>query len=57
MTWAENADLRARLGRDSSNSSRPPSDGLAKSAPRSLRQRSGRRPGGQPGREGRTLWQ
>ncbi|WP_091192037.1 DUF6444 domain-containing protein [Micromonospora narathiwatensis] len=51
---AENADLRARLGQDSSNSSRPPSsDGLVKPTPKSLRER----PGGQPGHEGRTLRQ
>ncbi len=54
----ENADLRAQLGQDSSNSSRPPSsDGLGKPAPKSLRARSGRRPGGQPGHQGRTLRQ
>jgi len=49
-------ELKARLALNSSNSGRPPStDGLAKPAPRSLRARTGRRPGGQPGHPGRTL--
>ncbi len=35
VSRAENADLRARLGQDSSNSSKPPStDGLGKPAPK-----------------------
>ena len=51
-------ELKARLALNSSNSSKPPSsDGLAKAPPakpKSLRTRSGRRPGGQVGHPGRT---
>jgi transposase len=55
---AEIAELKRQLAASSRNSSRPPSaEGLDKPAPKSLRGRSGRKPGGQPGREGRTLRQ
>jgi transposase len=54
---AENAALRARLATDSHNSSKPPSsDGPgSKPHPKSLRVRSGRKPGGQPGHRGHHL--
>ncbi|MEU1449185.1 IS66 family transposase [Streptomyces mirabilis] len=52
------ADLEARLGQNSTNSSKPPSsDGLAKPAPKSLRGKSGRGPGRPKGQPGATLRQ
>ena len=54
---AENAELKRRLGMNSTNSSKPPSSDspFAKPAPKSLRRKSGRKPGGQPGHPGSTL--
>lgn len=49
--------LEERLGKNSKNSSKPPSSDnpFTKPAPRSLRKSSGRRPGKQPGVAGRRL--
>jgi transposase len=53
---AQVADLAARLGQNSRNSSKPPSsDGLAKPAPKSLRGKSGRKPGRPKGQRGVTM--
>jgi transposase len=53
---AEVEALRARLRQNPRNSSKPPSaEGLAKPAPRSLRGRSGRKPGRPKGQPGATL--
>jgi transposase len=50
------ADLAARLKMNSQNSSKPPSsDGLAKPAPKSLRGKSGRKPGRPKGQPGATM--
>jgi len=50
------AELEARLRQSPRNSSRPPSgEGPGKPAPKSLRRRTGRRPGGQDGHAGSTL--
>ena len=56
---AQVAELTARLGQNSRNSSKPPSldSPFVKPAVKSLRRMSGRRPGGQQGHPGSTLAQ
>ena len=49
-------ELEAKLNTNSGNSSKPPSqDGYGKPAPKSLREPSGKKPGGQKGHEGNGL--
>lgn len=56
LQQAQIEELRARLDKDSHNSSKPPSsDGFRK--PKSLRESTGRSVGGQPGHRGSTLKQ
>jgi transposase len=50
-------DFQSRLALNSQNSSKPPSsDGYIKPAPKSLREKTGRNGGGQPGHPGHTLY-
>jgi transposase len=50
-------ELRARLSKDSSNSSKPPSSDGLKRKPKSLRKKSDKKAGGQQGRIGKGLAQ
>lgn len=53
----EVAELRGQISKDSHNSSKPPSSDLFRRRPKSLREKSNRPSGGQPGHEGHSLKQ
>lgn len=49
-------ELKRQLGQNSNNSSKPPSsDGYSKPSPKSQRQKTGRKPGGQKGHKGSNM--
>lgn len=52
---AQVAELHSRLSKDSHNSHLPPSSDRFKRQPKSLRKKSGKNPGGQPGHPGQML--
>jgi hypothetical protein len=55
LTAQQVEDLQARLSKDSHNSHLPPSSDPFKSQPKSLRKKSGKQAGGQPGHPGQLL--
>src|SRR6266699_1471169 len=55
LLTAQVEDLQARLSKDGHNSHLPPSSDRFKRQPKSLRNKSGKKAGGQPGHPGQLL--